>query len=98
MEDVDHAGAVQVHASVRDSLIGSEKAAKKNLIASLFKDFGTRLSHMDKRGAPRVLASLKAYLDNYDSQKTPFDTIQKYTEYRILNVGYGFVLLDSVFI
>ncbi|KAI0432916.1 terpenoid synthase [Xylaria sp. FL1042] len=93
MEDVDHAGAVKVHASVRDSLIGSEKAAKKSMIASLFKDFGERLNQMDKRGAPRVLASLKAYLDNYDSQKTPFTTIQKYTEYRILNVGYG--IMDS---
>ncbi|KAI0974822.1 terpenoid synthase [Xylaria arbuscula] len=93
MEDVDHAGAVKVHASVRDSLIGSEKASKKTVIASLFKDFGARLNQMDKHGAPRVLASLKAYLDNYDSQKTPFNTIQKYTEYRILNVGYG--IMDS---
>ncbi|KAI1120251.1 terpenoid synthase [Nemania abortiva] len=93
MEDVDHAGAVEVHASVRDTLTGVEKPSKKNVVASLFKDFGSRLSQMDKHGAPRVLASLKAYLDNYDSQKTPFDTIQKYTEYRIMNVGYG--IMDS---
>jgi hypothetical protein len=91
MEDVDHTGAVEVHAAVRDTLTGAEKPAKKNVIATLFKDFGARLNKMDERGAPRVLASLKAYLDNYDSQKTPFNTIQKYTEYRILNVGYGFV-------
>ncbi|TGJ82847.1 hypothetical protein E0Z10_g5919 [Xylaria hypoxylon] len=93
MEDVDHAGAVMVHASVRDTLIGTENSSKKNMIATLFKDFGARLNHMDKQGAPRVLASLKTYLDNYDSQKTPFNTIQKYTEYRILNVGYG--IMDS---
>ncbi|KAI1366075.1 terpenoid synthase [Xylaria arbuscula] len=93
MEDVDHAGAVKVHASVRDSLIGAEKPSKKNMIAALFKDFGARLNQMDKHGAPKVLASLKNYLDNYDSQKTPFTTIQKYTEYRILNVGYG--IMDS---
>lgn len=94
MEDVDHAGAVEVHASVRDTLTGAQKPNKKSMIATLFKDFGTRLNQMDKQGAPRVLASLKSYLDNYDSQKTPFNTIQKYTEYRILNVGYGFVSLQ----
>ncbi|KAI1179631.1 terpenoid synthase [Nemania sp. FL0916] len=93
MEDVDHAGAVEVHASVRDTLTGAEKPSKRNMIATLFKDFGTRLNQMDKHGAPKVLGSLKEYLDNYDSQKTPFDTIQKYTEYRILNVGYG--IMDS---
>ena len=89
MEDIDHAGAVKVHARVRDSLIGTEKPSKRNLVASLFNDFGARLKQMDKQGAPHVLAALKTYLDNYDSQKTPFTTIQKYTEYRILNVGYG---------
>lgn len=94
MEDVDHAGAVEVHASVRDTLTGAQKPSKKSMIATLFKDFGARLNQMDKQGAPRVLASLKTYLDNYDSQKTPFNTIQKYTEYRILNVGYGFVSLQ----
>ncbi|KAI1201898.1 terpenoid synthase [Nemania serpens] len=93
MEDVDHAGAVEVHASVRDTLTGAKKPSKKSMIATLFQDFGTRLNQMDKHGAPRVLASLKSYLDNYDSQKTPFNTIQKYTEYRILNVGYG--IMDS---
>ncbi|KAK5631300.1 hypothetical protein RRF57_007014 [Xylaria bambusicola] len=98
MEDVDHAGAVKVHASVRDSIIGVEKPSKKNMIATLFKDFGARLNQMDKQGAPKVLASLKNYLDNYDSQKTPFTTIQKYTEYRILNVGYGLVFFYLVFI
>ncbi|KAI8624045.1 terpenoid synthase [Xylariaceae sp. FL1651] len=89
MEDVEHEGAMQAHASVRDTLIGADKPDKKNMIANLFRDFGTRLNNMDKQGAPRVLASLKAYLDNYDSQKGPFNTIQKYTEYRILNVGFG---------
>ncbi|GAP91004.1 putative geranylgeranyl pyrophosphate synthase [Rosellinia necatrix] len=93
MEDFDHAGAVKIHASVRDTLVGVERPSKKNMIATLFKDFGLRLNQMDKQGAPRVLGALKAYLDNYDSQKTPFDTIQKYTEYRILNVGYG--IMDS---
>ncbi|KAI2631674.1 terpenoid synthase [Xylaria nigripes] len=93
MEDVDHAGAVAVHASVRDTLTGSEEPSKKSMIATLFKDFGARLNQMDKQGAHRVLASLKSYLDNYDSQKTPFNTIQRYTEYRILNVGYG--IMDS---
>ncbi|KAI0200612.1 terpenoid synthase [Astrocystis sublimbata] len=88
MEDVDHAGAVEVHASVRDTLTG-QQPDKKSIVASLFKNFGVRLNQMDSKGAPRVLAALKAYLDNYDSQKTPFNTIQKYTEYRILNVGYG---------
>jgi hypothetical protein len=93
MEDVDHNNATEVHASVRDTLIGDAKPEKKNLIADLFKDFGSRLKHMDKQGAPHVLASLKSYLDSYDSQTTPFSTIQKYTEYRILNVGFGFVIL-----
>jgi hypothetical protein len=93
MEDFDHAGAMKVHANVRDSLIGVEKPNKKDMIATLFKDFGTRLNQMDKRGAPRLLGALKAYLDNYDSEKTPFATIQRYTEYRILNVGYGLVFL-----
>lgn len=98
MEDFDHAGAVKVHASVRDSLIGVEKPSKKDMISTLFKDFGTRLNQMDKQGAPRLLGALKAYLDNYDSQKTPFATIQKYTEYRILNVGYRLVVvLDNAF-
>jgi hypothetical protein len=102
MEDVDHSNAVKVHASVRNSIAGvdsltqakeaaaAEKASsKKTKVESLFSEFGARLNQMDKRGTPRVLASLKAYLDNYDSQKTPFTTIQKYTEYRVLNVGYG---------
>ncbi|KAI8949500.1 terpenoid synthase [Xylaria longipes] len=93
MEDVDHSGAVEVHASVRDTLTGAQKSDKKSVIANLFKNFGTRLNQMDSKGAPRVLGSLKSYLDNYDSQKTPFNTIQKYTEYRILNVGYG--IMDS---
>ncbi|KAI0161417.1 terpenoid synthase [Xylariaceae sp. FL1272] len=89
MEDVDHAGAMQTHASVRDSLTGVEKSSKKDTMATLFKDFSSRLYQMDKQGAPRVLASLKSYLETYDSQKTPFNTIQKYTEYRILNVGFA---------
>ncbi|KAI1438676.1 terpenoid synthase [Xylaria sp. CBS 124048] len=93
MEDVDHAGAVAVHASVRDTLTGMGNSSKTNMIATLFENFGARLNQMDKQGAPQVLASLQAYLDNYDSQKTPFNTIQKYTEYRILNVGYG--IMDS---
>ncbi|KAI1815720.1 terpenoid synthase [Poronia punctata] len=101
MEDMEHSGAVQVHARVRDSFTGvealvktqQEKVDKKAKVASLFKDFGSRLNQMDKRGASRVLDSLKEYMDTYDSQKTPFNTIQKYTEYRIANVGYG--IMDS---
>ncbi|KAI1328612.1 terpenoid synthase [Xylariaceae sp. FL0255] len=95
MEDFDYSRAMETHASVRDSLTGakSEQAAKKSVVATLFKDFAIRLEQMDERGAPAVLNALKSYLETYDSQKTPFNTIQKYTEYRILNVGFG--IMDS---
>ncbi|KAI0104059.1 terpenoid synthase [Hypoxylon sp. NC0597] len=90
IEDVPHSGALEVHARVRDSLVGTPaKANSKSQIASLFKDFGERITRMDKDGAPRVIGSLKSYLDNYDSQKTPFDTIEEYTEFRRVNVGFG---------
>ncbi|OTA55423.1 terpenoid synthase [Hypoxylon sp. EC38] len=90
IEDVPHSGALEVHARVRDSLVGTPaEASSKSQIASLFKDFGERISRMDKDGASRVIGSLRTYLDNYDSQKTPFDTIEEYTEFRRVNVGFG---------
>ncbi|KAI0842735.1 terpenoid synthase [Hypoxylon sp. FL0890] len=90
IEDVPHSGALEAHARVRDSLVGKPaKVNSKSHIASLFKDFGERITRMDKEGAPRVIGSLKSYLDNYDSQKTPFDTIEEYTEFRRVNVGFG---------
>ncbi|OTB07495.1 hypothetical protein M426DRAFT_267931 [Hypoxylon sp. CI-4A] len=90
IEDIPHTGAMETHASVRDSLAGKpEKKNSKSHIATLFKTFGERVSRIDKDGAPRVIGSLKSYLDNYDSQKTPFSTIAEYTEFRIVNVGFG---------
>ncbi|KAI1098217.1 terpenoid synthase [Jackrogersella minutella] len=90
IEDVPHNGALEAHARVRDSIVGApEKKSSKRHIASLFKDFGERVSKMDEEGSPRVISSLKSYLDNYDSQKTPFTTIEEYTEFRRLNVGFG---------
>lgn len=94
IEDIPHSGAMEAHAQVRDSLVGMPekgKSSSKRHMASLFKDFGQRVAKMDKEGAPRVIDSLKSYLDNYDSQKNPLATIEEYTEFRRLNVGFGFV-------
>ncbi|KAI1390398.1 terpenoid synthase [Hypoxylon trugodes] len=90
IEDVPHNGALEVHAGVRDSLAGKpDKPSSKIQVSTLFNRFGERLIKMDRKGAPRVIDSLKSYLDNYDSRKTPFATIGEYTEYRRVNVGFG---------
>ncbi|KAI1461775.1 terpenoid synthase [Annulohypoxylon moriforme] len=92
IEDIPHSGAMEAHAQVRDSLVGvpeKGKSSSKRHMASLFKDFGQRVAKMDEKGAPRVIDSLKSYLDNYDSQKNPLVTIEEYTEFRRLNVGFG---------
>ncbi|KAF1959362.1 terpenoid synthase, partial [Byssothecium circinans] len=90
-EDIPHSKAVEVHAKLRDSLETSkapEKPSRKMLIMRLFHDFAERLVRMDNEGADRVIESLKSYLQNYDSKKGTFTTIDEYTEFRIVNVGF----------
>ncbi len=59
------------------------------MLSGLFRQFGMRMSKMDPKGAARVIESLKSYLANYDSYKGgELPSIETYTEYRILNVGF----------
>lgn len=83
---------METHASVRDTLAGnSSKASRKIQVAVLFKDFGQRLAQLDEEGAPRVIDALKSYISTYDSNETPFATIEEFIEFRIFNVGFGLV-------
>lgn len=61
------------------------------LIMGLFHEFADRLVRMDEEGAHRVIDALKSYLKNYDCKKGAFTTIEEYTEFRILNVGFWYV-------
>lgn len=80
-----------MHAKIRDSLEANKlpkESSRKMLIMELFHKFAERLVNLDEEGAPRVIDSLKAYLQNYDSQKGSFPEIDEYTEFRIVNVGF----------
>jgi hypothetical protein len=93
-EDIPHHEATQVHAQLSSSLetnTASHDASRKMVLMGLFQNFAQRLMRMDNKGASRVIDSLKSYLQNYDSKKGEFQSIEEYTEYRIINVGFWYV-------
>lgn len=48
---------------------------------------------LDPVGSPAVLRTLDLYLQEYDSSKVDFTTLEEYLPYRIPNAGYRCVIL-----
>lgn len=63
-------------------------AAHEKFYDTILDKYADRLTRLDEEGAPVVLASLKSYLQVYDSTAIPVSCIEDYIERRVGNVGF----------
>jgi hypothetical protein len=100
IEALPHDEAALEHATVKQMLAGDKNGAtpgKKTLMTSIFRDARDRMMAIDPKGSPWMIGILRQYLTEYDGNDKTYNDIKEYVTFRTLNVGFGSVVLYSLF-